>query len=163
MQHFDSSVIQLLFKYSVSWLHLDCIPFPVFFVVATNPNKLKQKQNWHGLCFFPTRSHVAVKQWKVSNPLVVSLFVCSSSVGEIAGRTEQSCKYHHFDFVGERDKSNITVKCKCFLGVNECLLIVKSSWPTSDLKKHLQAKHSSTQLVAIHAEVENDTSVSALK
>lgn len=52
---------------------------------------------------------------------------------------------HYFEYVCERDKNNITVRCKlCPDG--RTLSTARNS--TSNLKKHLQARHNNTHLQA---------------
>lgn len=65
-----------------------------------------------------------------------------------------SWKYsHYFEYVGERDKNNITVRCK-LCPEDRTLSTARNS--TSNLKKHLQAKHSSTELLARPVEEEEE-------
>ncbi|CAJ1087669.1 chromosome alignment-maintaining phosphoprotein 1-like isoform X2 [Xyrichtys novacula] len=65
-----------------------------------------------------------------------------------------SWKYsHYFEFFGEKNQNNILVKCKLCLE-DKILSTAKNS--TSNLKKHLQARHSSVTLEARSTEGEED-------
>ncbi|XP_074521106.1 uncharacterized protein LOC141786249 [Halichoeres trimaculatus] len=65
-----------------------------------------------------------------------------------------SWKYsHYFEYVGKRNKNNITVRCK-LCPEDKNLSTARNS--TSNLKKHLQARHSATKLLARPAEEEEE-------
>ena len=61
---------------------------------------------------------------------------------------------HYFDYVGEKDEKNITLRCRLCPG-NKNLSCGKIS--TANLKKHIEAKHKNTTLVARGEEDHRDT------